>query len=154
MEEVQPQFFTSSEITHENNVRLGHSVERTLALGTSVVTIGLAVQVALQRQHRVLDAARRTREFLGELVGANAVAIQSHAAEIGDVYNSPVIAIAKITQAHGDLIEAMDIAGRVKQESIESAQQNFTTLRAMTEELGRRSRGLPESEHAQLGLGA
>ncbi len=48
----------------------------------------------------------------------------------------------------------MDIAGRVKQESIESAQQNFTTLRAMTEELGRRSRGLPESEHAQLGLGA
>ena len=142
MEEVGHQFFVSIEMTRENNSRLGQSVERTLALGTNVVTIGLAIQVALVRQKRVLDATRRTREFLGGMIAANAAAIKRHTAEIGDVYNSPVIAIEKVTQAHQDLVDAIDMANRIKQEGIEAARENIARLGQMSADLQRRSGAL------------
>ena len=142
MEEVGHQFFVSIEMTRENNARLGQSVERTLALGTNVVTIGLAIQVALARQKRVLEATRRTREFLGGMIAANAAAIKRHTAEIGDVYNSPVIAIEKVTQAHQDLVDAIDMANRIKQEGIEAARENIARLGEMSADLQRRSGAL------------
>ncbi len=144
MEEVHVQFFVSIEMTRQNNNRLGQSVERTLALGTNIVIIGLALQVALVRERDVMEANRRTREFLGGLIMANAEAIKRHTEEIGDVYNSPVIAIEKIAQAHNDLIEAMDIADRLKQEGIDAARENIAKLSQMSAELTQRSQGLRE----------
>ena len=140
MEEVHIQYFVSIEMTRQNNSRLGQSVERTLALGTTVVMVGLALQAALARQKRVLEATQRTREFLGNLIVANAATIKRHTAEIGDVYSSPVIAVEKITQAHNDLLEAMDMADRVKQEGIESARQNIARLVELSTDLEQRSR--------------
>ncbi len=98
MEQVYIQFFVSIEMTRQNNTRLGQSVERTLSLAVNVVTVGLAIQAALARQKRVLEATQRTQEFLGDLIAANAATIKKHTTEIGDVYNNPVIAIEKITQ--------------------------------------------------------
>ncbi len=142
MEEVHVQFFVSIEMTRQNNNRLGQSVEQTLALGTNVVMIGLALQVALARERAVMEANRGTREFLGNLVMANAETIKRHTVEIGDVYNSPVIAIEKITQAHNDLIEAMNIADRLKQEGIDSARENIAKLTQLSAELEQRSQGM------------
>ena len=78
MEEVHVQFFVSIEMTRQNNSRLGQSVERTLALGTNVVMIGLALQVALVRERAVMEANRGMREFLGNLIMANAETIKRH----------------------------------------------------------------------------
>ena len=144
MEEVHVQFFVSIEMTRQNNSRLGQSVERTLALGTNVVMIGLALQVALVRERAVMEANRGMREFLGNLIMANAETIKRHTVEIGDVYNSPVIAIEKIAQAHNDLIEAMDIADRLKQEGIDAAREGIARLSQMSAELEQRSQGLRE----------
>ena len=144
MEEVHVQFFVSIEMTRKNNNRLGQSVERTLALGTNVVMVGLALQVALVRERDVMRATQRTREFLGDFILANAAAIKRHTEEIGDVYNSPVIALEKITQAHNDLIEAMDLADRLKQEGIDAARENIAKLSQLSAELTQRSQGLRE----------
>ena len=149
MEEVHIQFFVSIEMTRQNNNRLGQSVERTLALGSNVVMVGLAIQSALTRQKRVMEATQRTREFLGNLIVANAAAIKQHTQEIGDLYNSPVIAIDKITQAHNDLIEAMNEADRLKQEGIETARENIAKLSQMSSELDERSRGLREQTQTE-----
>ena len=148
MEEVHIQFFVSIEMTRQNNTRLGQSVERTLSLGSNVVMVGLAIQTALARQQRVLEANRRTREFLGNLIVANAAAIKQHTQEIGDVYNKPVLAIEKITQAHSDLIEAMNTSDRLKQEGIDSARENIAKLTEMSSDLEERSRGLREQREA------
>jgi len=118
----------SIEMTRENNTRLAQAVERTLSLAVNVVTVGLAIQMALSRQRRVLEATRRTREFLGQVVVANAEAIKRHTQEIGDVYNEPVIALEKIAQAHDALIEATETADRLKQVGIESARENIAKL--------------------------
>ena len=149
MEEVHTQFFVSLEMTRQNNSRLGQSVERTLALGSNVVMVGLAIQSALTRQKRVMEATQRTREFLGNLIVANAASIRQHTQEIGDLYKNPVIAIDKITQAHNDLMEAMNEADRLKQEGIDAARENIAKLSQMSTQLEERSRGLREQRETE-----
>ena len=148
MEEVHIQFFVSIEMTRQNNHRLGQSVDRTLALGSNVVMVGLAIQSALTRQKRVLEATQRTREFLGNLIVANAAAIRQHVQEIGDVYNNPVIAIDKITRAHNDLIEATNAADQLRQEGIDSARENIVKLTQLSADLQQRTARLPAPEEA------
>ncbi len=149
METVHIQFFVSIEMTRQNNNRLGQSVERTLSLGSNLVMVGLAIQSALTRQKRILEATQRTREFLGNLIAANAASIRQHTEEIGDIYNNPVIAIDKITQAHNDLIEAMNTADRLKQEGIEAARGNIAKLRELSMDMQQRSQGLREQREAE-----
>ena len=149
MEAVHTQFFVSIEMSRQNNTRLGQSVERTLTLTINVVTIGLAIQAALARQKRVLEATQRTREFLGEVIATNAATIRQHTEAIGDVYNSPIVAIDKITQAHSDLVEAMDMTDRLKQEGIDSARENIAKLGQLSADLERRAGGLVEQRETE-----
>ena len=148
MEQVYTQFFVSIEMTRQNNNRLGQSVERTLALGSNVVMVGLAIQSALTRQKRVMEATARTREFLGNLIVANAASIRQHTQEIGNLYNNPVIAMDKITQAHNDLIEAMNEADRLKQEGIDTARENIAKLSQLSADMQKRSQVLRDQGEA------
>ena len=143
MEVVHIQYFISIEMGRQNNNRLGQSVERTLTLATNVVTIGLAIQSALIRQKTVMEATMRTREFLGDLITANATAIKRHTQEIGDLQNQPVIAMEKIAQAHNDLMEALNIADHLRQEGIEAARDSIATLNQMSDSLAQRLDGVP-----------
>jgi uncharacterized protein YaaN involved in tellurite resistance len=149
MQEVHTQFFVSIDMTRVNNSRLGQAVERTLTLTTSTLTVGLAIQAALSRQKQVLEATERTREFLGDLVLANAASVKQHVAEIGDVYKNPVIAIDKLAQAHSDLIEAVNNAGRLEAEGIQIATENLQKLRQLTAELTQRSKSLALQDEAK-----
>ena len=145
MEEVHIQYFVSIEMSRQNNNRLGQAVDRTLTLSTNIVTVGLAIQSALIRQRSVLEATKRTREFLGTLIAANAASIKTHTKEIGDLYINPVIAMDKITQAHNDLIEAMDAADRLRQEGINVARENIAKLSELSATLMQRAGSLLES---------
>ena len=148
--EVDLQFFVSIDMTRENNTRLGHAVERTLALCTSVVTVGLAMQVALSRQKRVMEANQRTRDFLGSMIATNAAVIKQHTSEIGDAYNNPVIAIEKLSQAHNDLVEALDTADRTRQEGIDSARETIATLAQMSGALEQRAQAMLDSSRRSV----
>lgn len=135
MSEVYGQAFVSIEMGRQNNIRLGHAVERTVSLATNVVTVGLAIQSALLHQKKVQVATERTRAFLGDLVAINAKAIKQHTEEIGDLYNDPVIAIEKLSQAHNDLIEALNTAGQLRNEGVEAARNNIARLAEMSAQL-------------------
>ena len=150
MQEVHTQFFVSIEMSRVNNSRLAQAVERTLSLTTSTLTVGLAIQAALSRQKRVLEATQRTRQYLGDLIAANAASIKQHVNEIGDVYRSPVIAIEKLAQAHADLMEALNTAGRLEAEGIQLARTNIEKLKQLTTELSRRSLATGPSESVPL----
>lgn len=146
METVHEQFFVSIEMTRQNNTRLGQTVERTLNLSTNVIMVGLAIQMALARQKRVLEAAQRTREFLGNVIVANAATIKRHTAEIGDAYNNPIIAIDKLAQAQSDLIEAIETADRLREQGINSAKESIVKLSQMAEEMRLKAGALKEPE--------
>ncbi len=135
MQAVYSQFYVGIEMTRQNNTRLAQSVERTVSMAGNVVVVGLAIQAALARQKRVLEATQATQEFLGQMLAANAAAIKQHTAEIGDIYNNPVIAIDKIAEAQRDLLEAMAMVDKYKDEGIQAARQNIATLAWMSEEM-------------------
>ena len=142
MEELHDQYFVGIGMTRQNNTRLGQSVERTLTLATNVVVVGLAIQSALIQQKKVARANEETRKFLGDLVAVNAASILRHTEEIGDLYNSPVTAIEKVTQAHNDLVEALTTASRLRQEGIEAARDNIAQLAQLSSGLEGRVGGL------------
>lgn len=150
MEEVHFQFFVSIEMTRQNNNRLSQSVDRTLSLASNMVMVGLAIQTALARQSKILEATQRTQEFLGNMIVSNAAAIKRHTEEIGDVYNNPIVAIEKITHAHNDLIEAMEVANKLKQQGIEFAQENIIKLGQLTADLQERSRGVVDQDEVDF----
>jgi len=150
MQEVHTQFFVSIEMSRVNNSRLAQAVERTLSLTTTTLTVGLAIQAALSRQKRVLEATQRTRQYLGDLIAANAASIKQHVNEIGDVYRSPVIAIEKLAQAHADLMDAVNTAGRLEAEGIQLARTNIEKLKQLTTELSRRSLATGSNESVPL----
>jgi uncharacterized protein YaaN involved in tellurite resistance len=135
MEQAYAQFFVGIDMTRRNNTRLGQAVERTLTVATHVVMVGLAIQAALSRQQQIGQATERTRAFIGDMLAANAKAIKTHTQQIGEVYNNPVIALEKISQAHDDLLAAMDMAARIKQQGIESAQENIAKLSLISAQL-------------------
>lgn len=150
MDEVHIQYFVSIELSRQNNNRLGQAIERTLTIATNVVTVGLAIQASLVRQRSVIEATKRTREFLGTVVTANAAAIKAHTQEIGDLYANPIIAIDKISQAHADLVESIDIVDRLRLEGITTAKENITKLAELSAVLTWRTRellGQNEDEH-------
>jgi uncharacterized protein YaaN involved in tellurite resistance len=146
MVEVHLQYFVSIELTRQNNNRLGQAVDRTLALATNVVTVGLAIQAALIRQARVKEATERTREFLGEMIVQNAGAIRRQTEEIGDLYNEPVVAMDKLVQAHQDLLTALDTASRLRDDGEATARRNIVELTNLTRELADRVEGLETDE--------
>lgn len=151
MQAVYSQFYVSIEITRQNNSRLAQAVDRTVSMASNVVVVGLAIQAALARQKRTLEATQATREFLGEMLAANAAAIKQHTAEIGDLYNNPIIAIDKIAQAQRDLLAAMATVDQYKDEGIRTARQNIATLARMSEEMQSKLAALqaqPEPESA------
>ena len=53
-----------------------------------------------------------------------------------------MIAIEKITQAHNDLVEALSIAGRLREEGIEGARENIAQLSQLSAGLEGRVSGL------------
>ncbi len=144
METVHTQFFVSIELTRQNNNRLGQAVDRTLALATNVVTIGLAIQAALARQERVREATERTRAFLGDMILQNAQAIRSQTEAIGDLYSEPVVAIDKLTEAHHELLAALDAASHLREDGIVASRRNVDELTVLTRELGAHVHGLEE----------
>jgi uncharacterized protein YaaN involved in tellurite resistance len=135
MQAVYSQFYVSIEMTRQNNSRLAQSVERTVSMAGNLVVVGLAIQAALARQKRVLEATQATQEFLGQMLAENAAAIKQHTAEIGDVYNNPIIAIDKIAEAHRDLLAAMVTVDKYRDEGIRAARQNIATLARMSDEM-------------------
>lgn len=143
MDEVYSQLFVSIDMTRQNNTRLGQAVERTLSVSMNVLMVGLAIQTALSRERQVMEANAKTREFIGDLIVANASAIRRHTEEIGEAYNNPVIAMDKITQAHQELFDAMDTGDRLKQEGISSARENIAKLNELTSEIQQRVGALP-----------
>ena len=60
--------------------------------------------------------------------------LRRHTAEIGEVYDDPVIAMDKITQAHQELIEAIDYADHLRQQGISKSQENIAKLAQLSKE--------------------
>jgi uncharacterized protein YaaN involved in tellurite resistance len=146
MENVHEQFFTSIEMTRSNNELLIATVQRMISMGMNVVYIALAINAALARQKKVLEAEKATKTFIGNMIVQNAEMINNHVKQIGDLYKEPVIAMDKMQQAVNLLKQSIDETNRMKIEGIAAAKENVVKIKVMTEDLRNKSEGLPDIE--------
>lgn len=150
MENAHEQFFASITMTRDNNKMLISSVNRMLTLGMNLFYLAFAINSALTRQKKVLEAEKGTRNLLGTLMVNNAEMIHQNAKEIGDVYTQPVIALDKMQKAVDLLIQAMNETNQLKSSGIEQAQQNITRIKVMTEDIKTKASSLPDGAVASL----
>jgi uncharacterized protein YaaN involved in tellurite resistance len=146
MENIHEQFFVSIEMTRDNNDMLIATVQRMLTMGMNVVYVSLAIQSALRRQQNVIEAQRGTKEFLGNMILANATAINQHTKEIGDLYKEPVVAMDKLESAVQQLEQAIDATNKLKSEGIQAAKDNIAKLKTLTAEIKDKSGQLPDAD--------
>ena len=144
MEAAYQQYRVSIRMTVDNNNLLVEAIRSTVTLVSNVVTVGLAICIALQRQKRAIDLINQAREFLGNLLVANASAIEQQVKEIGDIYRNPAIAVDKIRTAHESLLSAIDETDRLKDEVIRAASENIPELNRMSAEMDKAAKGLAE----------
>jgi len=145
MENAHEQFFTSIEMTRDNNEMLVATVQRMLTLGMQVVYIAFAIHAALMRQKDVIAAEKGTREFLGNMILANATMINRHVAEIGDLYKQPVIAMDKLEASIHQLEVAIDATNKLTAEGIQVARRNIEKVKILTEEVKDKAGQLPST---------
>lgn len=145
MENAYEQFGTSIEMTRDNNDMLVATVQRMLTLGMQVVYIAFAIHAALMRQRDVITAEKGTREFLGNMILANATMINRHVAEIGDLYKQPVIAMDKLEASIHQLEMAIDATNKLNAEGIEVAKKNIIKIKDLTNEIKDKAGQLPST---------
>ena len=126
MEEVHVQYFVSIELTRNNNHRLGQAVDRTLALATNVVTIGLAIQAALscarpECERRPSAPASSSARWSCRTPVPSADRPTRSATST----TSPSSPWTSCVQAHHDLLAALDTASRLREDGIHAARQNI-----------------------------
>jgi len=146
MENIHEQFYTSIEMTRDNNDMLISTVQRMLSMGMNVVYVAFAIHSALSRQANVLEAQKGTREFLGNMIVNNATMINNHVKEIGDLYKEPIVAMDKLGKAIEQLEQAIDATNKLKAEGIERARENIYKITIMTDELKNKSGQLPSTD--------
>jgi uncharacterized protein YaaN involved in tellurite resistance len=139
MEQADVQFLVSIGMTMGNNNRLAQTVDRTIEVTSNIIQIGLAIQLALDSQRRVLTAVRDTQEYAANVLAQNAKDIRQQTQEIGDLYKNPVIAMEKVKEAFDDLMASMDEADSAKTEGIELAKKGITEVDDMTGKLKNRA---------------
>lgn len=146
MENVHEQFFVSITMTRDNNDMLVATVRRMLTMGMQVVYVAFAIHAALMRQKDVIAASKATRDFLGNMILSNATMVNSHVAEIGDLYKQPVIAMDKLEASIQQLEEAIDATNRLQSEGIEAAKSNIVKIKDLTQRVKDKAGELPSTE--------
>ena len=142
MEQVNTQFFISIDMTVQNNDHLSDAITRTLTVTRSLLTVGLAIQAALANQKKIMKAVQETQAYASDMLAANAAALRQQTAEIGDLYENPVLALDKVKAAYDDLMGAMDELDAIKQRGTENARKGMSQLAEMTDKLAPRAEAL------------
>ncbi|MBI2450275.1 MAG: toxic anion resistance protein [Candidatus Nealsonbacteria bacterium] len=134
----------------ESNFLVIETIRQMATMGMNVVWIALAICAAIQHSKNAIDLVRTTREFMGNLLVANAAMLEQHMKEIGDVYKEPMIAIRKLEEAYTRLSNAKATVQRYKVEGVAAARENIAKLKAMTNQL--EEDNAPVEEQDSLGF--
>lgn len=144
-EQVNLQFFLSIDTTIENNEKLGEVVTRQITITTNLVMVGLSIQAALARQRKTIEAVKAVKAYSESLIKANAKALREGTADINQLLNEPVLAVAAVEEAFDDIMAAMDESEAVQEKGIQDARAGIAKLSGMSEKLEVRAKALHDS---------
>lgn len=145
MEHAAVQFFISIDQTISTNELLSEQIDSALTVGPMVMTNALRIQAALARQDSVKKAVKGFQDGLGDMMAQNAAAVNQAAIDIGDMYNSPVIALEKLEESFDLLMKSVNTANKTMAESTVKARETSSKLADMTSELAPVAEGLHDA---------
>ena len=132
MEQVNLQFFSSIDMTLQNNDALCEQIDRTVMVTQSLLTVGLAIQAALANQKQIATAVKQVQDSTAAMLEANAAAIGRQTREIGEMQNNPVIALDRVRNAYESLVGAMDEMEQIRMAGTEKARSGIAELTKMS----------------------
>ncbi|HFU74850.1 MAG TPA: hypothetical protein ENK66_01250 [Arcobacter sp.] len=127
------QFFVSIQQTVKNNQLLSESIDSALFVGPMVLINALNIQAALAHQKKVSDALHTFQEGLGNMMEQNAAAIEEQTANIGDLYNNPVVGLEHLQKSYDKLASAVTKANEIMKESTVKARETSQELDNLTQ---------------------
>jgi uncharacterized protein YaaN involved in tellurite resistance len=150
MEQVDLQEAVSMNITVTNNMDLADAIERTVTVVRPLMVVGLAIQAALANQKRAIEAVKSTQDYAGQLLVANADAIQRQTQEIGDLTQNASVALTKVEEAYTKVLSAIDQADAVRRKGSEAAEAASAKLQQMSATLQPKVEKLETGRKARL----
>jgi len=132
MEQVDLQESVSMNMTVTNNMDLADAIERTVTVVRPLMVVGLAIQAALANQKKAIQAVKSTQDYAGQLLVANAEAIERQTAEIGDLTQNASVALDKVEDAYHKVLSAIDKADEVRKKGSAAAEQASAKLQQMS----------------------
>jgi uncharacterized protein YaaN involved in tellurite resistance len=132
MEQVDLQEAVSMNMTVTNNMDLADSIERTVTVVRPLMVVGLAIQAALANQKRAIEAVKATQDYAGQILVANAEAIQRQTQEIGDLTQNASVALTKVEDAYNKVLSAIDKADEIRRKGSTAAEAASAKLQQMS----------------------
>jgi uncharacterized protein YaaN involved in tellurite resistance len=132
MEQVDLQEAVSMNMTVTNNMDLADSIERTVTVVRPLMVVGLAIQAALANQKRAIEAVKSTQDYAGQILVANAEAIQRQTQEIGDLTQNASVALTKVEDAYNKVLSAIDKADEIRRKGSTAAEAASAKLQQMS----------------------
>src|SRR6516225_1122802 len=132
MEQVDLQESVSMNMTVTNNMDLADAIERTVTVVRPLMVVGLAIQAALANQKRAIQAVKATQDYAGQLLVANAAAIERQTQEIGDLTQNASVALTKVEEAYQKVMSAIDKADEIRRKGSDAAVQASAKLQQMS----------------------
>lgn len=132
MEQVDLQESVSMNMTVTNNMDLADAIERTVTVVRPLMVVGLAIQAALANQKHAIEAVKSTQDYAGQLLVANAEAIDRQTAEIGDLTQNASVALTKVEEAYNKVLSAIDKADEIRRKGSAAAESASAKLQQMS----------------------
>ena len=132
MEQVDLQESVSMNMTVTNNMDLADAIERTVTVVRPLMVVGLAIQAALANQKRAIEAVKATQDYAGQILVANAEAIQRQTQEIGDLTQNASVALTKVEDAYNKVLSAIDKADEIRRKGSSAAEAASAKLQQMS----------------------
>ena len=147
-ENALQQALATIDITVDGNGKIAESLEETATLTTSYLTVAMALYQALAHQQKAIQALVKAREGTADVMVKTSQKARRSAETGSELYFDPATELAKVEEAQGNLIAALQTLEDASRTGTVKARQSITKLRSMTDEL----KGIQSQLRASLGL--
>lgn len=134
-ENALQQGLATIDITMDGNGKIAESLEETATLTTAYLTVAMALYQALAHQQQAIQTLVKAREGTADVMVKTSQMAKQGAETVSELYFDPAAELAKVEEAQGNLMSALQTLEDASRNGVVKARQSIEKLRTMTEDL-------------------
>jgi uncharacterized protein YaaN involved in tellurite resistance len=134
-ENALQQGLATIDITVDGNGKIAESLEETATLTTAYLTVAMALYQALAHQQQAIQTLVKAREGTADVMIKTSEMAKQGAEKVTELYFDPANELAKVEEAQGNLMSALQTLENASRNGVVKARQSIEKLRSMTEAL-------------------